>query len=582
MAGIDIDPKDLAIPTQPPTGGGGGVVIDPSMVAQPVQTPARTQIPPGFKEPSGFMQGLGDIPYAAGQLVGKALEQVPENVTFMGRPVAASARAFSEKVVPQREEVYQAGRVIAAEKAGLPTDKLGTDFARMGGNIVGGLIPGLGVARGVSAIAPAGTIAGSALTGGISSGLMTPVEKPGDFGAQKAQQVMLGAALGPVIDKTVGAVVSPAVTAGAQKMRELGVNLTPGQMFGGVTQGVENLMAKFPVLGAGARSAQERSLQDFNTGVINKALSNIGETLPKDKTGRDAIQYMYKKVDDAYENVLPKVSLGNTMGLYQGIGDTLQNFQTTNDAHRKFLNEFVQNKIVNPLSKADLTGREFKNIDTELNRMVNNYKTGNGDEKMLADALKNLQGTLRGELRAINPKDAPALDAANAAFADKVRIERAAGALGSDQGVFTPAQFEAAVKATDATARRSAFARGEARMQDIADAAKATMGRTGPVAPTLGGQEFAGIGGLGTAAYAGYLDQTLAGLATLGGYGAANLGYSRPAMSAYNALMLSARPKGASLLREALPGSVAPATTGLLRRDEPLRIDLNNMLPGRP
>lgn len=575
MAGIDIDPKDLAIPTQPPTGGGGGVVIDPSMVAQPVQAaPAPIQIPPGFKAPSGFMQGLGDIPYAAGQLVGKALEQVPEDVTFMGRPVAASARAFSEKVVPRREDVYQAKRTIAGET--------GTDLGRLGGNIVGGLIPGLGVARGVSAIAPAGTIAGSALTGGISSGLMTPVEKPGDFGAQKAQQVMLGAALGPVIDKTVGAVVSPAVTAGAQKMRELGVNLTPGQMFGGVTQGVENLMAKFPVLGAGARSAQERSLQDFNTGVINKALSNIGETLPKDKTGRDAIQYMYKKVDDAYENVLPKVSLGNTMGLYQGIGDTLQNFQTTNDAHRKFLNEFVQNKIVNPLSKADLTGREFKNIDTELGQLIIRYGKGTGDEQGLADALKGLQGTLRGELRAINPKDAPALDAANAAFADKVRIERAAGALGSDQGVFTPAQFEAAVKATDATARKAAFARGEARMQEIADAAKATMGRTGPVAPTLGGQEFTGAGGLGTAAYAGLVDPTLAGLATLGGYGAANLGYSRPAMSAYNALMLSARPKGASLLREALPGSVAPAATGLLRREEPLRIDLNNMLPGRP
>jgi hypothetical protein len=120
-------------------------------------------------------------------------------------------------------------------------------------------------------------------------------------------------------------------------------------------------------------------------------------------------------------------------------------------------------------------------------------------------------------------------------------------------------------------------------MQDIADAAKSTMGTKAVTSPTLGGQEFTGASGLGAAAYTGFIDPSLASLAALGGYGAANLGYSKPAMSAYNALMLSARPKGASLLREALPGAMAPAGAGLLRRDtEPYRIDLNNMMPGRP
>ena len=78
--------------------------------------------------PSGFVQGLMDPVYGAGQLLAKGMQRLPEGLTVAGRPVAASARAFAEKVVPQRETQYEAARQAAGET--------GLDVGRIAGNIL--------------------------------------------------------------------------------------------------------------------------------------------------------------------------------------------------------------------------------------------------------------------------------------------------------------------------------------------------------------------------------------------------------------------------------------------------------------
>jgi hypothetical protein len=77
----------------------------------------------------------------------------------------------------------------------------------------------------------------------------------------------------------------------------------------------------------------------------------------------------------------------------------------------------------------------------------------------------------------VNPKVAGDLQAANAAYAKQLRVENAAARQGAEPGVFSPAQFQAAIKAY---APQGQVARGTALSQGLSDAGRAVLGPTVP------------------------------------------------------------------------------------------------------
>ena len=248
-----------------------------------------TAATPAPAAPSGFMQGLTDPLYGAAQAVGKVLEQVPESVTIMGRPVAASARAFGEKVVPQREQQYQAQREAAGET--------GIDLGRVAGNVLN----------------PANLVAGvraAPVVAGAIQGALTPVTEGGDYGVTKLEQTAAGAAggkLGEVAAKAVGSALNPLVSKAEQTMRELGVTPTAGQALGGAYRKAEDFAQNLPLIGEAVRNAREKVLFDFNKSVINKALNKVGDQLPANVIGRDAVAYAAEQVSNKYDDVLSKM-----------------------------------------------------------------------------------------------------------------------------------------------------------------------------------------------------------------------------------------------------------------------------------
>lgn len=138
--------------------------------------------------PDSVAMGLGDIVYGAGQLLAKGMQNLPEGLTVMGRPVAASARAFAEKVVPQREAQYEAQRQAAGEG--------GFDFGRLMGNVINPLS--------YIAAPVANPVVRSAVTGGLL-GAAQPVTSKEDFWSTKALQAGLGTVIGPLADLGVAA-----------------------------------------------------------------------------------------------------------------------------------------------------------------------------------------------------------------------------------------------------------------------------------------------------------------------------------------------------------------------------------------
>lgn len=207
-----------------------------------------TPATPAPEAPSGVAMGLGDIVYGTGQLLAKGMQQLPESLTIMGRPVAASARAFAEKVVPQREAQYEAARQAAGDT--------GIDVGRIAGNL---LQPLNYVAAPV-----ANPVVRSAVTGGLL-GATQPVAGQEDYWSSKALQAGLGTVLGPVADLGVAAV---------GKIAEAVKGLTPSGRDAAMQKYVEGLVG--PEKDAVIKALQNaKELVTGSKPTVAEALSDI-------------------------------------------------------------------------------------------------------------------------------------------------------------------------------------------------------------------------------------------------------------------------------------------------------------------
>lgn len=130
---------------------------------------------------------------------------------------------------------------------------------------------------------------------------------------------------------------------------------------------------------------------------------------------------------------------------------------------------------------ARIPGDEMQNLLGVLRAEATHLTTSAGSnfhDRTLGRAIGEAADAVEANMRRHTPTDvADDFAAANEAFANLVRVERAAGSVAAEGGVFTPAQLLNAVKATDRTARKRGFARGESLMQDLADDAKTVMTR---------------------------------------------------------------------------------------------------------
>ena len=444
------------------------------------KTPAASTKTP--EAPSGFIQGLMDPIYGAAQVVGKVLEQVPEGVTVMGRPVAAAARAFGEKVVPQREQQYQAQR----EASGAT----GVDLSRIAGNVVN----------------PANLVAGvraAPVVAGAIQGVLTPVtEGGGDFAQTKAEQAAAGAIggkLGEVATKAVGTALNPLVSKAEQTMRDLGVTPTAGQTLGGAYRKAEDFAQNLPLIGEAVRNAREKVLFDFNKSVINKALGKIGDELPANVIGRDAVSYAAEQVGKKYDDVLGKMSFNLDMKTSKGILQALNDANLPSEAQRSEAINVLNSTVMNKFAGKTLTGAEYKAIESDLRKEAASYlNSSTNAERKIGEALQNVLGAFKEQLAAQNPKMTSQLRRVDSAYGDLSVMERAAANGGAVNGVFTPKNYQTAVRQSDITRNKRAFARGTARGQDVAEAAMEVMGKD--AASTLEGRlALSGLGGSATA-----------------------------------------------------------------------------------
>lgn len=505
--------------------------------------------------PARFLQGASDVVTGGAQMLVNALPesvvdavntgvQAVNDLPVIGdvahaigiRP--ASAQQLNQQIASD-ERAYQEARRATGQE--------GMDWWRLAGNVAGAapLAAATGPAAGVTGAARIGTGAAQ----GALFGALQPVTE-GTYAPSKLQQMALGGLSGGVaagIGQGLSRLISPRASVNPQVqtlMRE-GVTPTPGQIIGGTARTIEDKAMSVPIVGDSIRSARTRGIQQLNTAALNRAVAPLGRTVTA--TGREGIKQVDDIISQAYDDLMPRLSFRPDSQFVRDLGQLQMMTRSMPPAQAQQFENIVRNDVASRLTRQGLgSGETFKKIESELGRRAMSYgSSANAGERELGSALRQLQELMRSTLERSNPQVAQELRQINQAYAMLTRLQRAAGGAGATDGVFTPAQLSSAVRAGDRSMRKGAFARGDALMQDLSDAAKGVMPGTVPDSGTAGRLLLSG-GAL-------YMSPgTAAGLA------GASIPYL-PGLNRLAAMTLASRPQFAPGVAQAVAQGFGPA-----------------------
>ena len=444
---------------------------------------------------SGFMMGLKDPITGGAQLLPRALSSVTSGFGAYQNPVSEFFTGEAQRMdelARAEEQAYQQQRMARGET--------GFDVPRLAGNVLNPatIVPATRaaqLARGAGYGATAQAVAGGAV-----GGAMQPVTGEGEFLPQKTQQIGVSAVTAPIGEKVVsaaGRVLNPLVSKAEQTMRDLGITPTTGQTLGGQFKSMEEFAQNLPLIGSSIENARQRVLFDFNKSVVNNALKKVNDKLPSDVVGRDAIAYASEQVSNQYDDVLSKMTFDLDFATTSNILSSLSKSTNLSANQRQEVASTLNDIVLGKFAGQKIDGKEFKGIESDLRKKASNYLNSTvASEREVGQALSDVLGVLKKELYFQNPKQTPKLRRIDSAYSDLSVINIAAANSGAQSGVFTPKQFSTAVRQADATRRKSAFAKGKAKSQEISDAAVDVLGDQSR--STLEGRVAAStLGGLG-------------------------------------------------------------------------------------
>jgi hypothetical protein len=449
-----------------------------------------------------YRQGLRDPVDAGAQMLTRVLPQgvvsgVNAATKFVNELPVIGGITKSLGMTPATTQDIDAGISKRASEYRKPE---GIDWARMGGNITATLplAASLPVAQTVRGAAGIG-----AATGGTFGAMQPVTENQDNFWQQKGTQSAIGAATGAVAGPAmygVSRVISPQTSAPVKKLMDEGVTPTPGQILGGMFKSTEEKLSSVPILGDAIRSSQRKTIEEMNKAVYSRALNPIGGNVPKD-VGRDAVADVSRQLSNSYNALLPKMQFKADPIFAQELSKVQQMVSQLPPTQAKQFDTILKNQVIGKLTKqGNASGETIKTIESELGRIAKGYMGDQSfDARQLGSAINEVQSSIRRTLERANPQFSKELSQINQGYAVYARLRDAAGRQGAAEGVFTPAQFSAAVRSADKSVGKGNFARGTAQMQDLSDAAKSSLGNNYPDSGSIG-RLLLGAGAVGAGA----------------------------------------------------------------------------------
>lgn len=549
------DDKPAFDPTKPfepaqaaaPAGGAEKPAFDPTKPFEPVAAPqasgtgydiAASSAAGAGKGGSHFLGAAGDLRNLASRATdaaGQALGIDPAKIQTI-KDVASRVAPVPLAQGPTSEQVQHGIEGVTGEfhKPTTTYGKYASSIAETVANPASYLGPG---GLGAKALMAAASGAGSEAAGQAFEG--SSAEGP----ARIAGSLLAG----PLAARAIKPQLAPA----QQMLVDRGITqMTPGQLAGGFTKDIEDKLTSLPILGHFIQNSRGRSIESFNRSVANQALEPIGERLATRTTaGHPAVAEVERKLSDAYDRVVPNLTFRPDYDFAHDLATIHQNASTMpastvrdfdriiNDrlSPNRWLHQINMPPAAAPGSNTlgqqathlwSLQGREYKSIESELTRLAGQYgSSSDAAHQMLGQRIGDVVTAMRQNLERINPQHADELRSINSGWAMYSRIRGAAANRRTSEGVFTPGDLLASIKRGDRSVQKGSFARGDALMQDFAEAGQHVL----PSKVADSGTAGRSLASLASAGGLGYLSPKV-----LAGVAAASLPYNRPAMAMLN------------------------------------------------
>jgi hypothetical protein len=286
-------------------------------------------------------------------------------------------------------------------------------------------------------------------------------------------------ALSRITGRVMGATDDAKHLAAVKRLKESGIELTPGHELGGEARRTEQAYKSNRMVGGAIRKREARAIESVNETAYKKTLEAAGEKYdPSIKAGRDGLAAVEEKLSNKYDRVLnaevngkPKVRFVADEDFTGRVANIEKTLARAKAGTRDQFKEIFDQLVVDRLENNGFQGRMFKDIETDLRHESDlNHRSQDPNDQRLAGAIDDLIGALQdGMERNSDPGVRDELKQANTGWAMFSRLRAAANRRATSGGVFSAGDLLQAVKMGDKSAKKSAFMRGDALMQDFAE-----------------------------------------------------------------------------------------------------------------
>lgn|SRR5215472_480255 len=434
-------------------------MVDLTRDPTPVTPLKRDQQPQPQKQPSsmdavwqGLLRGGRDLLEGGAQIGAR-----------MGADEGGAAFASPAELAQRPQQIQQAMRGSEAAFQADPSVRAHPMLAgagRIGGNVAGTLplaaVPGLGAA-GVGARSVAGMIGrGAAL--GATGAAMQPATS-GDYWGEKAKQVGFGMAAGGALP-AAGSALAPRLLSSA---------------VGNAMSDPRGIQRAFRPLWNFVSGAEERTNAGFDRTIARQVLDPIGGDVPRNLSGHRLDNYVEDRLSDAYDRVLPKLSISREGVINAASEDTQDMVAKLDPVMGAKFERTMKTDLIKPLTDHEIIpGEVYKKIERKLGYEGARY-AGSADptHQEYGHAVLHTLSDIKEALATENPQFAPELRRANEAWRMWTRMRSAASGA-TKGGEFTPDDLLRSIRRQEG---ESAFVRGDAALQGYSRAASEMMSR---------------------------------------------------------------------------------------------------------
>ncbi|HVZ60670.1 MAG TPA: hypothetical protein VG892_07785 [Terriglobales bacterium] len=356
----------------------------------------------------------------------------------------------------------------------------------LGSSIIGGALNpvahALPIPKTLGGAVGQGMLVGGAYGAGGSIGTSKDLK---DAAVQTGTGAAVGGAVAPVAYLAGKLIAGAKRTPEANVLHEAGVPLTVGESVGGAPQTLEDATTHIPMLGTAIKNRKLESVVGFNRAAYNRALEPLGVKYPADAPiGNAGIDKIANTIGDAYDGVFKGARLKNSDTFANNISQAVDDASNLLPKERvtsitKNINRLITGKFD---QNGELSGAALQAAKNWIAEQARSTPTASIDDRATAAAYGKILDAMKNGIAESDPDKGALLRAADAAYRRFLVIQQAGtfNNTGKRAGVFTADQLGSALRSSDLSAHRGAFARGKLPMQDLVQAGQKILPSTVP------------------------------------------------------------------------------------------------------